>query len=148
MPLNFHAFPSDTADFVVSSSWSDKVFKEAKKFSAAWSSKDSKYTSLSLFDAIKQNLEARFLHICSNETIHIVKFKDYLEPHNKLGILITDMSSNFLMHTQLSTVVILANALLVVFCMDGQHATWGESYLGGSDEVTSAEQRFQRTDNT
>ncbi|KAF0906273.1 hypothetical protein E2562_009650 [Oryza meyeriana var. granulata] len=35
-----------------------EAFKEAKKFSAAWSGKDGKYTSLPPFDAIKQNPEA------------------------------------------------------------------------------------------
>ncbi|XP_040378402.1 phosphoserine aminotransferase 1, chloroplastic-like [Oryza brachyantha] len=98
VPLNLCASPSDPADFVVSGSWSDKAFKEAKKFSAAsvaWSGKDGKYTSLPPFDAIKQNPEARFLHICSNETIHGVEFKDYPEPQNKSGLLVADMSSNF-----------------------------------------------------
>ncbi|KAG0552723.1 hypothetical protein BDA96_01G532100 [Sorghum bicolor] len=98
VPLNLCAGPSDPADFVVSGSWSDKAFKEAKKFSAAsvaWSGKDGKYTALPPFDAIKQNPEARFLHICSNETIHGVEFKDYPEPRNKSGILVADMSSNF-----------------------------------------------------
>ncbi|KAL6902386.1 hypothetical protein ACP4OV_005262 [Aristida adscensionis] len=98
VPLNLCAGPDDPADFVVSGSWSDKAFKEAKKFSAAavaWSGKDAKYTGLPPFDAIKQNPEARFLHICSNETIHGVEFKDYPEPKNKSGLLVADMSSNF-----------------------------------------------------
>ncbi|KAF0888728.1 hypothetical protein E2562_016768 [Oryza meyeriana var. granulata] len=66
MPLNLCASLSDPIDFVVSGTWSFKAFKEAKKFSAAsvaWSGKDGKYTSLPPFDAIKQNPEARFLHI-------------------------------------------------------------------------------------
>ncbi|KAM0853013.1 hypothetical protein ACQ4PT_039928 [Festuca glaucescens] len=98
VPLNLCASPSDPADFVVSGSWSDKAFKEAKKFSAAsvaWSGKDGKYTSLPPFDSIAQNPDAAFLHICSNETIHGVEFKDYPEPKNKSGILVADMSSNF-----------------------------------------------------
>jgi phosphoserine aminotransferase len=98
LPLNLCADPSVPADFVVSGSWSDKAFKEAKKFSAAsvaWSGKEGKYTALPPFDEIKQNPEARFLHICSNETIHGVEFKDYPEPKNESGILVADMSSNF-----------------------------------------------------
>ncbi|GJM93741.1 hypothetical protein PR202_ga10326 [Eleusine coracana subsp. coracana] len=98
VPLNLCADPSVPADFVVSGSWSDKAFKEAKKFSAAsvaWSGKDGKYTSLPPLGEIKQNPEARFLHICSNETIHGVEFKDYPEPKNASGILVADMSSNF-----------------------------------------------------
>uniref|UniRef100_N1QVF2 Phosphoserine aminotransferase n=1 Tax=Aegilops tauschii TaxID=37682 RepID=N1QVF2_AEGTA len=98
-PLNLCASPADPADFVVSGSWSDKAFKEAKKYSAAsvaWSGKAAKYTSLPAdFGAMSQNPEARFLHICSNETIHGVEFKDYPEPRNEAGLLVADMSSNF-----------------------------------------------------
>ncbi|KAE8780262.1 phosphoserine aminotransferase 1, chloroplastic-like [Hordeum vulgare] len=98
-PLNLCASPSDPADFVVSGSWSDKAFKEAKKYSAAsvaWSGKAGKYTSLPEdLGALPQNPEARFLHICSNETIHGVEFKDYPVPTNKSGVLVADMSSNF-----------------------------------------------------
>lgn len=98
VPLNLCASPADPADFVVSGSWSDKAFKEAKKFSAAsvaWSGKEGKYTALPDFDSLAQNPDAAFLHICSNETIHGVEFKDYPEPKNKTGILVADMSSNF-----------------------------------------------------
>jgi phosphoserine aminotransferase len=35
------------------------------------------------------------LHICANETIHGVEFKNYPTPNNKNGILVADMSSNF-----------------------------------------------------
>jgi phosphoserine aminotransferase len=98
VPLNLCAGPSAPADFLVSGSWSDKAFKEAGKFSAAsvaWSGKGGKYTALPPFHALKQNPEARFLHICSNETIHGVEFKDYPEPRNASGLLVADMSSNF-----------------------------------------------------
>ena len=67
VPLNLCASPADPADFVVSGSWSDKAFKEAKKFSAAsvaWSGKDAKYTSLLDFDSIAQNPDAAFLGFC------------------------------------------------------------------------------------
>lgn len=98
VPLNLCASPAAPADFLVSGSWSDKAFKEAKKFSAAslaWSGKDGKYTSLPPLTSISQNPDAAFLHICSNETIHGVEFKDYPEPTNKNGLLVADMSSNF-----------------------------------------------------
>ncbi|XP_044431983.1 phosphoserine aminotransferase 2, chloroplastic-like [Triticum aestivum] len=98
-PLNLCGSTSDPADFVVSGSWSDKAFKEAGKYSAAsvaWSGKATKYTSLPAdFGALAQNPEARFLHICSNETIHGVELKDYPEPMNESGVLVADMSSNF-----------------------------------------------------
>ncbi|XP_047089497.1 phosphoserine aminotransferase, chloroplastic-like [Lolium rigidum] len=98
VPLNLCASPASPADYLVSGSWSDKAFKEAKKFSAAslaWSGKDGKYTSLPPLTSISQNPDAAFLHICSNETIHGVEFKDYPVPANKSALLVADMSSNF-----------------------------------------------------
>ena len=42
---------------------------------------------------MEQNPDAKFLHICANENIHAVEYKDYPSPKN--GILVADMSSNF-----------------------------------------------------
>ena len=42
---------------------------------------------------MEQNPDAKFLHICANENIHGVEYKDYPSPKN--GILVADMSSNF-----------------------------------------------------
>ncbi|XP_042442204.1 phosphoserine aminotransferase 1, chloroplastic-like [Zingiber officinale] len=97
VPLNLCA-PGDSADFVVTGSWSDKAFKEAQKFCKAnliWSGKSEKYTKIPAFDDLKQNPDAKFLHICGNETIHGVEFKNYPSPSNKNALLVADMSSNF-----------------------------------------------------
>ena len=42
---------------------------------------------------MEQNPDAKFLHICANETIHGVEYKNYPSPKN--GLLVADMSSNF-----------------------------------------------------
>lgn len=97
VPLNL-CLPSDSADYLVTGSWGDKAFKEAQKFCKAnviWSGKAEKYTKIPSFDEISQNADAKYLHICANETIHGVEFKDYPTPANKYSILVADMSSNF-----------------------------------------------------
>lgn len=97
LPLNLCS-PDDSADYVVTGSWSDKACKEAQKFCKAktiWSGKPDKYTKIPSFDSLEQNSNAKYLHICSNETIHGVEFKDYPTPLNENSILVADMSSNF-----------------------------------------------------
>ncbi|OAY82314.1 Phosphoserine aminotransferase 2, chloroplastic [Ananas comosus] len=100
VPLNLCAGPDDAADFIVTGSWGDKAYKEAAKYcrpNLLWTGKPAKYTAIPPFDArsLPQNPDARFLHICANETIHGVEFKDYPVPENRDGILVADMSSNF-----------------------------------------------------
>lgn len=97
VPLNI-CKNNDAVDYVVTGSWSDKAVKEGQKYckpNVIWSGKSEKYTKIPSFDELKQNPEARFLHICANETIHGVEFKNYPTPSNKNGILVADMSSNF-----------------------------------------------------
>ncbi|CAN0917276.1 Phosphoserine aminotransferase 1, chloroplastic [Linum grandiflorum] len=95
IPLNLCS-PQDAVDYVVTGSWGDKAFKEAQKFcnpNLIWSGKSEKYTAIPSFDSLEQSADAKYLHICANETIHGVEFKDYPTPKN--GLLIADMSSNF-----------------------------------------------------
>ncbi|PKA62122.1 Phosphoserine aminotransferase, chloroplastic [Apostasia shenzhenica] len=97
VPLNLCKL-EDHTDYIVTGSWSDKAFKEAQKFckpSLIWSGKAEKYTKIPSFDEIQQNPDAKYLHICGNETIHGVEFKDYPETKNQTSILVADMSSNF-----------------------------------------------------
>ncbi|KAG2695000.1 hypothetical protein I3760_08G170800 [Carya illinoinensis] len=95
IPLNL-VKPNDPVDYLVTGSWGDKAFKESKKFSKAkviWSGKSDNYTRIPSFEGLEQRPDAKYLHICANETIHGVEFKNYPTPKN--GILIADMSSNF-----------------------------------------------------
>lgn len=96
IPLNLCTGSDNVTDFIVTGSWGDKAFKEAKKYSnpnLVWSGKEKKYTSTPNFDDLKLSENAKYLHICANETIHGVEFKDYPTP--KTGELVADMSSNF-----------------------------------------------------
>ncbi|KAL5099652.1 hypothetical protein RYX36_003979 [Vicia faba] len=99
LPLNL-CTPQDTVDYIVTGSWGDKAAKEAQKYcnpKVIWSGKSGKYTQIPSFYDFQQNPNARYLHICANETIHGVEFKDsnYPNPTNATGILVADMSSNF-----------------------------------------------------
>jgi phosphoserine aminotransferase len=97
IPLNI-CKPEDPVDYIVTGSWGVKAFKEATKYckpKVIWSGKSEKYTGIPAFDGLDQNPDARYLHICANETIHGVEFKDYPTPKNKDAILVADMSSNF-----------------------------------------------------
>ncbi|KAF3780012.1 Phosphoserine aminotransferase 1 [Nymphaea thermarum] len=97
IPLNL-CKPDDPVDHIVTGSWSDKAFKEAQKFckpTVVWSGKSQKYTGLPSFSEIKQDPNSKYLHICANETIHGVEFKDYPTPAGKDCVLVADMSSNF-----------------------------------------------------
>ncbi|XP_071686358.1 phosphoserine aminotransferase 2, chloroplastic-like [Rutidosis leptorrhynchoides] len=97
IPLNI-CKPTDPVDYIVTGSWGDKAYKEATKYckpNVIWSGKSDKYTTIPKFENLEQNMQARYLHICANETIHGVEFKDYPTPNNKDGLLIADMSSNF-----------------------------------------------------
>ncbi|XP_058772681.1 phosphoserine aminotransferase 2, chloroplastic-like [Vicia villosa] len=99
LPLNL-CTPKDTVDYIVTGSWGDKAVKEAQKYcnpKVIWSGKSEKYTKIPSFHDFQQNPDARYLHICANETIHGVEFKDsnYPNPENATGILVADMSSNF-----------------------------------------------------
>lgn len=97
IPLNICS-PDDAVDYIVTGSWGDKAYKEAAKYSkpnVIWSGKSEKYTKIPNFDSLVQNPDAKYLHICANETIHGVEFKNYPTPLNEKTILVADMSSNF-----------------------------------------------------
>ncbi|KAJ0097830.1 hypothetical protein Patl1_29242 [Pistacia atlantica] len=97
VPLNL-CTPDDSVDYLVTGSWGDKAVKEAQKYcktNVIWSGKAEKYTKIPAFEGLEQNPDAKYLHICANETIHGVEFKDYPTAKNKTGILVADMSSNF-----------------------------------------------------
>ncbi|MFS7960197.1 putative phosphoserine transaminase [Helianthus anomalus] len=97
IPLNI-CKPEDPVDYIVTGSWGDKAYKEATKYckpKVIWTGKPEKYTGLPVFDELDQSTNARYLHICANETIHGVEFKDYPTVKNKDAVLVADMSSNF-----------------------------------------------------
>lgn len=100
IPLNLCTNSTDPVDYLVTGSWGDKAAKEAAKYadvSVIWSGKSDNYVRVPKFDGSEfvQNPNARYLHICANETIYGVEFKEYPETVNKDGFLVADMSSNF-----------------------------------------------------
>ncbi|XP_057545243.1 phosphoserine aminotransferase, chloroplastic-like [Amaranthus tricolor] len=100
LPLNLCSGAEDDVDYLVTGSWGDKASKEASKYakvSTIWSGKSENYVRIPNFDGSEftQNVNAKYLHICANETIHGVEFKNYPVPANKDGFLVADMSSNF-----------------------------------------------------
>ncbi|KAL2497567.1 Phosphoserine aminotransferase 1 [Abeliophyllum distichum] len=97
VPLNL-CKPDDPVDYIVTGSWGDKAVKEASKYckpKTIWSGKSEKYVNIPSFGSLEQTPDAKYLHICANETIHGVEFKDYPVPTNENSLLIADMSSNF-----------------------------------------------------
>ena len=74
VPLNLSG--GGSVDFVVTGSWSDKSFKEAAKFCTprvAASSQSSQFTQLPAPSTWQIGSDSRYVHVCSNETIHGVE---------------------------------------------------------------------------
>ena len=82
---------------MVTGSWGDKAFKEGGKYCAAnlaASTKASKFTSIPPVSEWQLTPSARYVHICSNETIQGVEFKEYPDV-GEGPVLVADMSSHF-----------------------------------------------------
>ncbi|KAE8701258.1 Phosphoserine aminotransferase 1 [Hibiscus syriacus] len=97
VPLNL-CQPDDAVDYLVTGSWGDKAFKEAKKYckpKVVWNGKSENYVRVPSFDGLELSPNAKYLHLCANETIYGVEFKNYPVPGNPNGVLVADMSSNF-----------------------------------------------------
>jgi len=76
VPLNLSQ--SGAVDFVVTGSWSQKSHKEAAKYCQphlAASGADSQFTRIPDAASWQLTQGARYLHLCSNETIHGVEFQ-------------------------------------------------------------------------
>jgi phosphoserine aminotransferase len=74
VPLNLSR--GEAADFVVTGSWSQKSAKEARKYctaNLAASNEASGFTTLPDPATWKLDSRARYVHLCSNETIHGVE---------------------------------------------------------------------------
>ncbi len=95
IPMNLTA-PGDTVDYIDTGSWSAKAIKEAAKYCAvnvAASSKDANYSGIPALEQWQLSANAKYVHVCSNETIGGVQFKQFPELDTPL---IADMSSDFL----------------------------------------------------
>ncbi len=95
IPLNLTA-AGDTVDYVDTGSWSKKAIKEAGKYcsvNVVASSAETNYDRIPGPARWQLSADARYLHICSNETIGGVQFHNL--PDTEVP-LVADMSSDFL----------------------------------------------------
>jgi phosphoserine aminotransferase len=97
LPMNLRP-AGQSADYVVTGSWSNTAFKEAGKQGAArmaFNGSADNYTRLPQAGELNYDPQAAYVHFCHNETIHGVEFKS--EPGVPDGVpLVCDMSSDFL----------------------------------------------------
>ncbi len=99
VPLNLSR--GESIDVVVTGSWSEKSFKEASKYCTvhlAATGLDSGFQSIPAPSQWKLRSDARYVHVCTNETIHGVEFHQ-LPDLKALGChapLVIDFSSHVL----------------------------------------------------
>lgn len=96
IPMNFLK-PGKKAGYVMTGSWSEKAFSEAKLFGEAYhvaTTKASKYTGIPQLDELQYSPTDAFLHITSNNTIYGTQWQEY--PNSGDVPLIADMSSDIL----------------------------------------------------
>ncbi|MGG2055615.1 3-phosphoserine/phosphohydroxythreonine transaminase [Lysinibacillus pakistanensis] len=96
IPMNFLQ-ADQKASYVLSGSWAEKAFKEAKLFGTpveAASTKENQYRSIPALADIHFNEEDAYVHITSNNTIYGTQWKEYPETGNVP--LMADMSSDIL----------------------------------------------------
>lgn len=97
VPLNLSCGAS--ADFVITGAWSEKSQKEARKYcdaGTAASNANDGNTRIPLATSWAVRADTRYVHICTNETIHGVEYQE-LPDLNSLGCnapLVIDFSSH------------------------------------------------------
>lgn len=92
IPMNF--LQGGRADYVNTGAWAKKAIKEAKLFgevNIAGSSEDRNFCYIPALDALKLSRDAKYVHICSNETIGGIRWARF--PETGEVPLIADMSS-------------------------------------------------------
>ena len=95
IPMNL--LKNGAAEYIVTGAWSEKAYKEAKKFGDVQciaSSKDKNYSYLPDCSDLPIRENADYVYICENETIHGTTFQAL--PNTKGKILVSDQSSMFL----------------------------------------------------
>ncbi|MEK8198866.1 MULTISPECIES: 3-phosphoserine/phosphohydroxythreonine transaminase [Lysinibacillus] len=96
VPMNFLT-ADQKASYVLSGSWSEKAFKEAKLFGTpveAASTKDNQYRNIPALEDIQFNDDDAYVHITSNNTIYGTQWRNY--PDTRNVPLVADMSSDIL----------------------------------------------------
>jgi phosphoserine aminotransferase len=96
IPMNFLQ-SGKKAGYVMTGSWSEKAFTEAKLFGDVYhaaSTKEGNYRSIPTLDQLKYDPSDAYLHLTSNNTIYGTQWKDF--PDTGDVPLIADMSSDIL----------------------------------------------------
>jgi phosphoserine aminotransferase len=96
IPMNLAA-PDDVADFVHTGAWSGRFYTEAQKYlrpHLAVSSEYTGFTDIPPQSSWELTPFARYVHLCTNETIHGVEF--FFTPETNGIPLVADMSSHLL----------------------------------------------------
>lgn len=86
-----------SADYIITGAWSKKAAQECNKIrktNIIASSESDTFTYIP--KKIKQNLNSKYLHITSNNTIYGTQYKKFPKVENLNGCLIADMSSDIL----------------------------------------------------
>jgi len=95
MPMNLLG-NGQSADYIHTGSWAEKAIKEAKNIgnvNVVWDGKDENYMRMPAASELKFTPGAAYVHLCSNETIGGVQFKEYPKTE---ATLIADMSSDIM----------------------------------------------------
>jgi phosphoserine aminotransferase len=97
IPMNFRS-AGQSADYIVTGTWSKTAFKEAQKLGmtkSAASTEADNFNHLPVQGDLNLDPNAAYLHFTSNETIHGVEY--FSEPVPPVGVpLICDASSDFI----------------------------------------------------
>ncbi|WML40003.1 3-phosphoserine/phosphohydroxythreonine transaminase [Neobacillus sp. OS1-2] len=96
IPMNFLK-PGKKAGYVMTGSWSEKAFAEAKLFGDVYqaaSAKDGNYRNIPTVSELKFHPEDAYLHLTSNNTIYGTQWADF--PDTGDVPLVADMSSDIL----------------------------------------------------
>jgi phosphoserine aminotransferase len=96
IPMNFLQ-SGKKAGYVMTGSWSEKAFSEAKLFGEVYhaaSTKEGNYRRIPMIDELQYKTGDAYLHLTSNNTIYGTQWKEY--PDTGDVPLIADMSSDIL----------------------------------------------------
>lgn len=98
IPLNLLSNSNESADYLITGTWSDKSYKEALKFGKVKSVTPSTKVYTSIPDPSTWNLssDAKYFYYCANETIHGVEWQEIPSNVPENIPLVSDMSSNFM----------------------------------------------------
>ena len=95
IPMNLRR-PGKSADYVDTGSWASKAIKEGKIAGAtnvAWSGKGENYARIPKPGELNLMPDAEYVHLCSNETIGGIQWKDFPKTSSTL---VADMSSEIM----------------------------------------------------